>query len=242
MNEDYLPSCCTPLTQCWPLPLPMAGTQLISTRFDPGLFEPSAFERCAIAPVRGVAKRQTEYLAGRLCAREALRQVTGVARVPAVGEDRAPVWPLNVCGSISHGNGLAAAIVAERNHWRGLGLDIEQPLETQRAARLASEILTPREMHRIAKTSAEEQAWWVSLSFSLKESLFKALYPLVLTRFYFEDAELLECDKGTQGRARLRLLVDLNQQWPAGSEISGQFCMFENQLISLVYVPRLSTR
>ena len=35
--------------------------------------------------MRGVAKRQAEYLAGRLCAREALRRVTGQPGVPAVG-------------------------------------------------------------------------------------------------------------------------------------------------------------
>ncbi|WP_417662603.1 4'-phosphopantetheinyl transferase family protein [Pseudomonas sp.] len=242
MNENYLPNCCTPLSERWPLPVQMPGIRLISTQFDPSLFDPTAFECCAIAPVRGVAKRQTEYLAGRICAREALRQVTGVASVPAVGEDRAPVWPLNVCGSISHGHGLAAAVVAESTHWRGVGLDIEEPLNAERAIRLASEILTSRELHGITSASAEQQAWRISLTFSLKESLFKALYPLVLTRFYFEDAELIDSDSGQQGRARLRLLIDLNHDWPAGSEVEGQFCMFGNHLMSLVHIPHQSSQ
>lgn len=237
MHEDYLPNCCSPLSADWPLPLELPGTQLISTRFDPSLLDPTAFERCAIAPVRGVAKRQTEYLAGRLCAREALRLVTGEPRVPAVGEDRAPVWPSSVCGSISHGSGLAAAIVADRTRWQGVGLDIEQPLSTERAARLAKEILTPREMHRAATANPQQQARQVSLTFSLKESLFKALYPLVLTRFYFEDAELVDCDSGEQGHARLRLLVDLNHHWIAGSEVEGQFCRLDNHLLSMVHIP-----
>ena len=44
----------------------------------------------------------------------------------------------------------------------------------------------------------------ISLTFSAKESLFKALYPLVLRHFYFQDAEVLDVDDS--GRLRLRLL------------------------------------
>ncbi|HIQ43467.1 MAG TPA: 4'-phosphopantetheinyl transferase, partial [Pseudomonas oleovorans] len=88
----YHPACCSPLDDHDPLPRPLAGAQLISTRFDPSQLAADDFPRCAIAPVRGVAKRQAEYLAGRLCAREALRRVTSNAQVPAVGDDRAPQW------------------------------------------------------------------------------------------------------------------------------------------------------
>ena len=42
---------------------------------------------------RSVAKRQAEFLAGRICARAALQQLEGLSFIPAIGEDRAPVWP-----------------------------------------------------------------------------------------------------------------------------------------------------
>ncbi|MEX6504346.1 4'-phosphopantetheinyl transferase family protein [Pseudomonas zhanjiangensis] len=235
MSDLYLPACCSPLSDHWPLPKVLAGVQLISTHFDPGRLHSEDFQRCAIAPVAGVAKRQAEYLAGRLCAREGIRRVSGNAAVPAVGADRAPQWPLGVRGSISHGNGWAGSLVAAERGWRGLGLDVEQLLPAARAERLAAQILTPDELLRLQDLPPEQQAWRVSLSFSLKESLFKALYPLVLRRFYFHDAELLECH--VDGQARLRLLIDLADDWPAGSELHGQFAELDGRLLSLVAIP-----
>ncbi|NER60941.1 4'-phosphopantetheinyl transferase superfamily protein, partial [Pseudomonas sp. MAFF212428] len=73
-----------------------------------------------------------------------------------------------------------------------------------------------------------------TLTFSLKESLFKALYPIVLKRFYFEHAEVLEWS--ADGSARLRLLTDLSAQWHHGREIQGQFSLHGDQLLSLVSV------
>ncbi len=229
----YHPACCSPLDDHDPLPRPLAGAQLISTRFDPTQLAADDFPRCAIAPVRGVAKRQAEYLAGRLCAREALRRVTGNAQVPAVGDDRAPQWPSGVAGSITHGDNWAAALVAPRNRWCALGLDVERLLPTERALRLQGEILTEAELQRLQPLDDAARALRISLTFSLKESLFKALYPLTLTRFYFHDAELLEADHDS---ARLRLLIDLHPDWRTGAELEGQFALFDDRLLSLVAV------
>ncbi|WP_296270791.1 4'-phosphopantetheinyl transferase family protein [Pseudomonas sp. UBA6323] len=229
----YHPACCSPLDDHDSLPRPLAGAQLISTRFDPALLAEDDLARCGIPPVRGVAKRQAEYLAGRLCAREALRRVTGQASVPAVGEDRAPQWPRGVVGSITHGDNWAAALVAPDDRWRAVGLDVERLLPAERAQRLQGEILTPTELQRLQDLDENARALRISLTFSIKESLFKALYPLTLTRFYFQDAELLDVD---QDCARLRLLIDLNTDWRAGTELDGQFVLFNNKVLSLVAV------
>jgi len=230
-----LPACCTPLDEHWPLPQPLPGMQLISTRFDPARLTAEDFALCAIPSAKGLAKRQAEFLAGRLCAREALQRLTGSGSVPAVGADRAPQWPAGVVGSITHGGGWAAAVVARREDWRGLGLDMEQLLPPARAERLAGEILSPAELRRLPALDAESRARLVTLTFSLKESLFKALYPLVLRRFYFQDAELLEWRE--DGSARLRLLSALSADWPGGVELDGQFALFDGRLLSLVSVP-----
>lgn len=235
MSDLYLPPCCTTLSDHWPLPRALPGVQLISTRFDPARLDAGDFDRSGIAAVNGVAKRQAEYLAGRLCAREALRRVTGIAAVPAVGADRAPQWPAEISGSITHGSGWAAAMVAHASAWRGLGLDVERRLAPARAERLAGEILTPGELQQLQGLTPEQRAERISLTFSFKESLFKALYPLVLQRFYFQDAELLSCH--ADGSARLRLLIELSGDWPAGSVLDGQFVEFDGYLLSLVAIP-----
>ena len=237
-SSPLLPACCTPLDAHWPLPTVLPDTVLLSTHFDPSQLLGDDFHRCAIEPPpsiqRSVAKRQAEYLAGRICARAALQQLEGSGSVPAIGEDRAPVWPVNICGSITHSTGRAAAIVANKQHWRGLGMDLENLLNAERAERLAGEILTPAEMQRLAAGARDQLALWVTLTFSVKESLFKALYPIVQKRFYFEHAEMLEWTE--QGHARLRLLTDLSGEWRNGTELDAQFSVQDGHLLSLVSI------
>lgn len=231
----YHPACCSPLSDHWPLPLTLPGVQLISTRFDPALLDPEDFTRCGVPGMTAVSKRQTEFLAGRICACEALRRVTGVPAIPEVAQDRSPIWPADVVGSITHGSGWAAAVAARSDQWRGLGLDVEKLLPAARADRLAEEILTPQELEGYAELDETQRALRVTLTFSLKESLFKALYPLVNKRFYFQEAELIHHD--SSGYARLRLLADLSEDWKTGAELEGQFAQVEDYLLSLVSIP-----
>ena len=195
------PHCCTPPQDHWPLPEALPGVRLLSTQFDSALLDPEDFTRWGIAAPRGVSKRQAEFLAGRLCAREALQSLTGTPYVPTVGEDRAPQWPRGIVGSITHGAGWAGVVVARQSEWRGLGLDIERMLVCERADRPAGEILTPSELEAFASLSDHDRAELVTRTFSLKESLFKALYPLVKQRFYFQDAEVLEATPGARAPA-----------------------------------------
>jgi len=226
MNDlPSYPRCCTPLTDHWPLPQALAGVSLMSTRFDPALLDPEDFSRWEIPAQKGVSKRQAEFLAGRLCAREALRGLTGTAFVP----------PAGIVGSITHGAGWAGVVVGSSQQWSGLGLDIERILAPERADRLAAEILTPRELERYSPLNENERAELVTRTFSLKESLFKALYPLVKRRFYFQDAEVLDATR--QGVARLHLLIDLSANWRSGIELGGQFTTFEGYLLSLISIP-----
>ncbi|WP_426125366.1 4'-phosphopantetheinyl transferase family protein [Pseudomonas sp. PSPC2-3] len=233
-----LPACCTPLDAHWPLPDPLPGTVLLSTRFDPALLIAGDFQRSAVTPPasiqRSVAKRQAEFLAGRLCARAALQQLDNLDCVPAIGEDRAPVWPPHISGSITHSSGHAAAIVGHKAQWRGLGMDLENVLSLERAERLAGEILTADELQRMARLPREQHAQLVTLTFSAKESLFKALYPIVQKRFYFEHAEVVEWSE--HGQMRLRLLTELSGEWCHGKELVGQFAVDGEQLLSLVAI------
>lgn len=233
-----LPACCTPLDAHWPLPTALPGTVFLSTRFDSALLAEGDFQRTAVPPPasiqRSVAKRQAEFLAGRLCARAALQQLDHLDFIPAIGEDRAPVWPGHIRGSITHSTGHAAAIVGHKAQWRGLGMDLENVLSLERAERLAGEILTADEMQRMALIPREQIALLVTLTFSAKESLFKALYPIVQKRFYFEHAEVVEWSES--GVVRLRLLTDLSSEWCDGTELVGQFAVADGQLLSLVAI------
>jgi enterobactin synthetase component D len=233
-----LPHCCTAPLRHWPLPIALPGVVLASNRFDPSQLHAEDFQRAAIEPPasirRSIAKRQAEFLAGRLCARAALAHLGIEGWVAAIGEDRAPSWPAGLCGAITHGQGRAAAVAAHQADYRGLGLDLECLLTVERAERLHREILTAPECERLAQYPADALSLIATLTFSLKESLFKALYPLVGKRFYFEHAQVLAWD--AEGRARLRLMTDLSEEWRQGAEFDGQFAIEDGALLSLVWI------
>jgi enterobactin synthetase component D len=125
---------------------------------------------------RSVAKRQAEFLAGRLCARAALQRLDGwtasrpsAKTVPRSGQ--AYRW------LITHSTGHAAAIVGHKASGAGWAWTWKTCC-LERAERLAGEILTADELQRMGRCP-RAHALLVTLTFSVKESLFKALYPIV---------------------------------------------------------------
>ncbi|TCQ94257.1 4'-phosphopantetheinyl transferase [Pseudomonas sp. JUb52] len=238
-----LPGCCSPPER---LPPPAAEAEtlaLLHCRFDPALvsFERDALRLGALPPDnirRAVAKRQAEYLAGRLCAREALRQLSGTAAVPGHRTtDRGPAWPSGWVGAITHSHGWAAAVVGSARDYLGLGLDVETLLEPAKALRLADQILTPAESERLQLLDERQQAFAITLAFSAKESLFKALHPQVGQMFFFQDAEILGTDPG--GTFDIRLLIELSPRWSAGTSLRGHYRLDEERrLLTLIAVRR----
>ncbi len=232
------PPCCSPLKAYWPWAQELPGARLVNTRYDPRTFTPDAFSECRILLppelTDAADKRKTEYLVGRLCAREAVKFVTGYHAAPSLGADRAPCWPAGTAGSVTHSHGWAAAIVASSQHYLSLGLDAEALLSDSRATKLAQKILTIPERQRFRSELAQRPGQLITLAFSVKESLFKALYPLTRKRFYFEDAELLECS--VAGRAQVRLLKNLSEDWRAGQQLTAWFSQQDGRLLSLVTV------
>lgn len=89
---------------------------------------------------RAGRKRKAEHLAGRIAAVHALRE-WGHKNVPGIGEQRQPLWPHGLFGSISHGATTALAVVSRQP----VGVDIETIFTPQTAVELASSIVTETE-------------------------------------------------------------------------------------------------
>ncbi|MCE8030770.1 4'-phosphopantetheinyl transferase superfamily protein [Halomonas daqingensis] len=233
-----------PFSSDWPWASPLPGTCLVATRFDPARLDEPADGHApgerhgVVLPPRlhdAIAKRRAEYVAGRLCARHALRLLDGRDATPSMNEDRSPCWPESCVGAITHSDGWAAALVAHRQVYQGVGLDAERLLNEEQARRLARRVLTAEELVRMEALPPSSVGLMVSATFSLKESLFKALYPLVGRIFHFPAAELMTWHG--IGTVRLRLLEDLGNGWTAGREITGMVCLHEDKLLSLVALP-----
>jgi enterobactin synthetase component D len=238
--EANLPAFCTAADDsfCWRRPL--LHLSVAALRFDETRLGEQDFDYTGIdmpdSLQRAVAKRKAEYLAGRLCAREALHKAIGIEAVPGMGKDRAPRWPTGSVGSITHSNGKAAAIVGNARHYDSVGFDMEFVMPDERAVKLADQILTDTEKRRFQQVMASTPGEFLTLVFSLKESLFKALYPLTQKHFYFEHAELM--DWQADGGAKLRLLSDLSENWRSHQKLDAQFVKRPGEIFSLTLIPK----
>ncbi len=141
-----------------------------------------------------VPKRRVEYLAGRICAKQALAKIAITEFEIDSNEDRAPIWPEGVLGSISHTQGVAMAMVTDSLDVRGVGIDIETIMPNDQEQRLKPQILHPLEDEAF-KALSEHISCPLTVIFSAKESIYKALYPSVKRFFGFDAAKLLSFDE-----------------------------------------------
>jgi enterobactin synthetase component D len=183
-----------------------------------------------------VLKRRIQYLAGRWCAREAMRRL-GAVPVP-IDRDRdgRPIWPAGFTGSITHSDRIAAAAVARSDAIEALGIDCEALLEPDVADEIAASIATPREICRLV-TSGLCAAAGISLIFSAKEALYKCLNPIVRRFFDHHAAELTEADPAS-GHFSIRLCVDLAPRFPAGRVVAGRFGIGDGHIQTAIALPR----
>jgi 4'-phosphopantetheinyl transferase EntD len=98
-----------------------------------------------------------------------------------------PVWPAGIVGSLAHDAKIAIAAMAARSEFQSVGIDIEpaEPL----APDLLDIVATPKESERI-----EDDPFQGRLLFSIKEAVYKAVYPLDRTFLDHHDVEVSLAD------------------------------------------------
>ncbi|KDC55404.1 4'-phosphopantetheinyl transferase family protein [Pseudoalteromonas sp. S3431] len=163
-------------------------------KFDSNHFIDSDFSSYQIfSPLqlqKAVTKRKAEYLAGRFCAKKVLNAL-GISSFDILsGNDRAPIWPDKVIGSITHTQGIAMAMASQRTDIAGIGIDIEQLMSAKQERELQEQILHPNDYPQF-RLFAEQVPHPLTIIFSAKESIFKALYASVKQFFGFEAATLI---------------------------------------------------
>lgn len=162
-----------------------------------------------------VPKRQREYYAGRLCARQALTAAGCLEiGVLSIGDDRLPQWPQGWRGSISHSGQWAMAIVATVDCNIALGIDVQRIESLDRMRMIGPLIAEADELRCLASMMALPRAY--SLLFSAKESLFKALYPHVRKYQNFDEARLIQAKDGV---LCFKLSNMWAPAWPSGTHI-----------------------
>ncbi|MEB5959468.1 enterobactin synthase subunit EntD [Enterobacter sichuanensis] len=136
-------------------------------------------------------KRKAEHLAGRIAAAHALPDHT----VPGIGPSGEPLWPEGISGSITHSGTQAMAVVVSHPNAR-VGIDCEAILPDSEAREIQDGIIDALEAMCLTR-SGYPFALALTLTFSAKESLFKALFPQVKTFMDFDCARITRLDERT---------------------------------------------
>lgn len=143
-------------------------------------------EVLAVEQVRPMRAR--EFGAGRAAAREAMGLLGQPPRPVLQGEDRAPIWPKGLTGSITHTARDCMAVVTDAPEIRALGLDMEMAVPLESA--LWPEICTMAEMHWLASLGPSQRGHFAKLIFSAKEAVYKAQYQVSRQVLGFHDLTL----------------------------------------------------
>jgi enterobactin synthetase component D len=181
-----------------------------------------------------VLERRAHFLAGRFCARKALTAVDPSLASFEVesGEQREPVWPANLVGSITHTRGFAAAAVGRRDAYRGLGIDIERWMKPEAPGTLGRRIAFGDELERAAEATGWAPNEALTLLFSAKESVYKALFPTVGRYFGFAEARVT-VERDPRGLGFLaHLTSSLAPDLPEGTALAGRVQRFELGLLT----------
>lgn len=207
--------------------------------YDDGLFahleiDPAPSLGCA------VVKRKAEFLAGRYAARRALKELGVTHAHVGVGLHRVPLWPDGVVGSITHTNVQAVCAVAHGAEYQGLGIDLENWMAENTAENVKTHVVGPSE-ERILAALPLGFARSITLAFSAKESVFKALYPQVRHYFDFDAAELHHVDLEA-GRFTALLTRDLTTSLVRGHAVHGRVTVGYGTVFTAVIRPAARTQ
>lgn len=181
---------------------------------------------------KAVEKRVREFRAGRHCAARVLNWL-GVEQFPILqGSHREPLWPDHIVGAITHSGAVCAAAATVKTPLiASVGIDVEgaAPLESN----LERLICTQTELEQVAELA--DHIPWNKVIFSVKESIFKAWYPLFSCYLDFLEATLTfhQVDSPQPG---VTLKIHPNNP-PNGIDeylFEGQFRLFGDYVLSAV--------
>lgn len=188
-----------------------------------------------------VVKRRTEFLAGRYCAMHSMR-VHGVhSNDIKIGKHRNPLWPAPLIGSISHCGSLAVAVTCNASSAYGVGVDIEAEVEARTMETLSQQVLCNEERTFIEEQSIvhggskRQNCLLFTLIFSVKESFFKAAYPLVEDYFDFDAISVIAISWNSR-MLQFRVNKTLHQKIEKGMVVNGAFTILPDGKVATLVI------
>ncbi|WBB77581.1 4'-phosphopantetheinyl transferase superfamily protein [Micromonospora sp. WMMD882] len=186
---------------------------------------------------RAVESRRRDFTAGRVCARRAMTDLGLPAVAVPSADDRSPVWPAGVVGTITHTKGYAAAAAARADEIRSVGMDAEQHKILD--AGVLRLICLSEELDRCARLPAGIS--WPALVFSAKETVYKVWHPVVGTWLDFHHAHIeIDPDAGSwTARIVPKKIEEARQKVDDPPDVvTGRFALADGLVRTAAVLPR----
>lgn len=209
---------------------------ILLCRFDIEAWSDNFFELADInLPVyikNSVIKRRAHYLTGRILVKILLNQI-GITDFNLInGSGNEPLWPENIIGSLSHTENYAICAIDHLNNYTGIGVDIQKCISIETANKIWPLIMSTVEKELLI-TNVIEFPVLLTIVFSAKESLYKALYSQVKSFNYFNLLTITKLDFKNK-KFVLELKCDLKNNYNYGDRFEGDFQYLENNIITFI--------
>lgn len=185
---------------------------------------------------KAVKKRRAEYLASRVCVRYGLCLLGIDNYVLGNDADRAPLWPAGFSGSLSHTHQRISLLLAPVNSGKLLGIDCEQLIRPETAKEMQEMIINAEESD-ILQHSGLPFATALTLAFSVKESLYKAIFPRLREFMDFSSAEIVDYSPAA-GTIVLKLARTFSREFPVGRLFTGHVQPGQDEVLSWIVTPQ----
>jgi len=159
---------------------------------DPTQLRPA--ERALVE--RAVPSRVSQFAAGRQCARAAMEALDLPATALLRSDQRAPAWPPLTRGTISHTADYAVAAMTLTGTASDHSIGVDAEVVGRVGAELHRRLFTPGEQAWLRSLSSSDQPRVATELFGLKESFYKAQFPVTGGWVGFLDVEISPYDRG----------------------------------------------
>jgi enterobactin synthetase component D len=219
-----------------PIDTGAAQTLILHTAFLPDAYSDELFSAYNIAfPTilnAAVDKRKSEYLAGRTLVSHGFAQLNIPPQIVPSGEKRNPIWPAGVQGSITHSREYCACILTTLPD-RFVGIDVEWLLSDNALRSVRHVAMSEHDITIFTSQSIFTEQHFATLLFSAKETLYKALYPIVQSFFGFDAATIHACP--TEDQILLRLTQTLHPTLQEGGVFTIQYQQLGGKILTWLF-------
>lgn len=178
------------------------GIDVHVAQFDQQSFDDNLFDitnvYCPIAITQSVDKRKAEYFAGRYLVARELKNLGCSHQTLEPNSNRSPRLPSDVIGSISHNDDLVTVAVfpSSNANRENIGIDIQHLISNDVCDDIENMVATVQEVDLVVRYGLTRTEA-VTLLFSAKEAIYKALARFVRRGLDFNSATLIAIDKDT---------------------------------------------